>query len=353
VASIETPAHYVQSGNVQHPDPPDPDARFSGINIDAPDPDARFSSINFNGPASRRSSFRKSPLKASKRPTPSPIATYPPNNFWSPAGDAANECGEDQLRKQGADVSHTTRTYKVPSAPSSRGSPAADQERAGGTYRVPSMSTASSGISPKSKRPVSRVYKVPSTVTTPVQIAQVQVEPEGDGDDSDSDSVKVKVESKSDSSGGEDVAVSIEPESDSEDDESVEIEIESESDSDDVNATSINLEADNDDGDDELEEDDGDDESADEDGSAQDDQSVEVRIESVSNSGDYHSATARRNSRVAADVARIALREWARIEECNRLHSHLPGGLVIDDEGQIVECDCPPLTWGLLDKLRK
>jgi hypothetical protein len=64
--------------------------------------------------------------------------------------------------------------------------------------------------------------------------------------------------------------------------------------------------------------------------------------------------TERRPSRGAAEVARVALREWARIEECNRMHSHLPGGLVVDDEGRRVQCSkcgLEPLRWGMLDNL--
>jgi hypothetical protein len=46
----------------------------------------------------------------------------------------------------------------------------------------------------------------------------------------------------------------------------------------------------------------------------------------------------RRPSRAAAEAACVALRAWARVDECSRMHSHLDNGQVIDDEGWLVEC---------------
>jgi hypothetical protein len=261
-----------------------------------PDPDARFSAVHADlplcpSPPRRRSSTRKSATKAAKRAARlAPIMAYPPSYFWSPAAGADDDGEEEELlRAHEAHVPGVGRTYEDPSMPSSRGSPTAG--RAGRAKLAGDRGSVGRAY---------RVSSMPSSGGSPKNpwcIGRTYKEPSTPS--TQGSPVQVKVEPESDSKVGDAVEVSVDSESDDEDNES-----------------------------------------------------AEVKIASESDPGEYQRGTGRRHSRVAAEVARVALREWARIEECNRLHSHLPGGLVVDDEGQVVQCDCPPLTWGLLDKLR-
>jgi len=64
-------------------------------------------------------------------------------------------------------------------------------------------------------------------------------------------------------------------------------------------------------------------------------QSPVVVLESASALNGYELRLPRRR---AAAAACVALREWARAEKCNRMHSYLENDVLEDDEGLVVQC---------------
>jgi hypothetical protein len=339
--SIETPSNYVQPV-AQFADAPDPDDRS----------DKRFTSLNSNQ-SRRRSSHTRVVKEVRRASPPAPIVTHPPSHFWVIAEDPSGDSEDQSLRnvkevhteehpKQVAFVPRVGRTFKAPFTESPSTSPGGAStysrpltpfnhtykasptpvSEGGGTGAIPTPPLPKPRNPTKKTEGDGQAYKVGSTSTvwrSPL-MATVGSESESDHgslhirDDSESESVQRSVESDSDS--GEKYFLKLSPG------------FKRYRNADERFRSVAYPERD------------------------YKDEPVAVRVDSVVDYDEAYHRPARRDSRVAADVARVALREWARIEECTRLHSHLPGGLVVDDEGHVVECDCQPLRWGMLDELR-